>query len=430
MDGDQQYLTERDALERELDHLRVHPNGRKFLASVRLLAGDGINYDPPAKVDGQAKIAEVMGVDVRTVQRWEPRLEAAGLLTIERRPGRTSSYRLEMSRLFDRPGVPLATPEAKRPLRDAPGQKRLFDPSRGRREAKSPTAAPSWAMRLIVRLRKLLRLRPTTAEPPTPDTPDSLHANPRQLELEPPTVTSSTPDSCDGEPPTPATVEGATPDSLGPNPRQLAPRTHDTPDSLAPSMDPDPSPFKDPYICKSMERSPPDGLLETCASRDGPALPISTTAVIEPQSRWPVTLEPKQLDDPAVLEQLFPIAVAAGWMTDSQVDRLNFYALAHYCRRKQKGDRSKIRNVIGLFTSFLDGSYLAKSKWPRPWRERISSADEDWARQAASSLQQLQGAVPAEHESRSREAQAASRADEPELERDRQLDALKKLGRT
>lgn len=88
------------------------------------------------------------------------------------------------------------------------------------------------------------------------------------------------------------------------------------------------------------------------------------------------------LCEPLLLDACRRRLVAAGLYPDSEAEALNFFALARYTRRH------KATNPVGLFHSFLDGSYLDKRRPDKKlgrkltWRESISKDDEDWGREA------------------------------------------------
>lgn len=75
---------------------------------------------------------------------------------------------------------------------------------------------------------------------------------------------------------------------------------------------------------------------------------------------------PDDLRSPARLNQLHALALEAGWVTPCEADRLRFFASAAHARRVGT------RNPCGLFVATL-----RRKRW-----ERLTLADEEWARHA------------------------------------------------
>jgi hypothetical protein len=86
--------------------------------------------------------------------------------------------------------------------------------------------------------------------------------------------------------------------------------------------------------------------------------------------------ETRELHEPRLLVLRFREAVAAGVIHDTDLWRVRFFGLARYVRRY------RARNPIGLFTAFLNGSYLERAKEPGPWWDRLDIEEENWGREA------------------------------------------------
>ncbi|MGE4190724.1 MAG: hypothetical protein AB7G12_12610 [Thermoanaerobaculia bacterium] len=96
---------------------------------------------------------------------------------------------------------------------------------------------------------------------------------------------------------------------------------------------------------------------------------------------WGRRVETRELYEPRLLDRLFQRAVERGLFLNSGQARIAFFALAALTRRQKCG------NLVGLFTSYVDGSYLENAKPPKlTWQERISADDERWAREALRAL--------------------------------------------
>ena len=67
--------------------------------------------------------------------------------------------------------------------------------------------------------------------------------------------------------------------------------------------------------------------------------------------------------------------MAQGFCLEIDTARINFFALAHYCKRARN-----MSNKVGLFSSNIDRT--ARDKFGKRFEEKLSQADEDWARQA------------------------------------------------
>jgi hypothetical protein len=142
-----------------------------------------------------------------------------------------------------------------------------------------------------------------------------------------------------------------------------------------------------------------------------PSMPRSSTTRPGKPSFWGRSVAPRELHEPRLLLQLFRDVVSKGLFRQSEQDLLKFFALAHYTRRQ------KCRNLVGLFTSYLDGSYLERAKDKRPWNDRLAIKDEEWARWAIRQL--AAGGRPTNAEPVARERPAPPPAGEDDFEKNR-----------
>ena len=82
----------------------------------------------------------------------------------------------------------------------------------------------------------------------------------------------------------------------------------------------------------------------------------------------------RDLREPRLLELLWRIAVERKFFRQSEQEHRTFFALAHLAMRQ------KCRSYEGLFSSWVDDSYLdtLPANW-KTWMERLADEDDRWA---------------------------------------------------
>jgi hypothetical protein len=160
-----------------------------------------------------------------------------------------------------------------------------------------------------------------------------------------------------------------------------------------------------------------DGVNKTPAPNHHPRAPgIAPDGAGVLKIRWGRKIEARELlDPPAILPELFAVAVQAGVCRESDTDRLAFAALFAYCLRQRSS-----ANRFGLFTALLTGRHRDKFG-ATGWRGRPTEIDD---RQAEAWLQRIDrddndplperppaayAAAAADHEDRRDQEQTLSR---------------------
>lgn len=335
-----------DQLKALCERLPIRKTDRRIAYALAVLCSRAGAYAPEHGV-GQSEIASLAGVGVRTVQRHIKYLTRYGILSITRATGRANVYQFDLVMLFDAPAPthdiykrlkadpePVTGGESPRMV---PDPLPLFD-----REA---PAAPAMELPLFTRMARAaggflnrFTKRMNTAEAP-------------EAEVE----TAATSEE------TPAKTPAKFPPFHSPfhsNPPEIKISTSNFQIHGGGNLKND-SDFK--------QEPPP------------PAPPADPAAPGVRRIIWPRSIRIDDLKNPVEIQELYLVAVEQGFFLDMDIARLNFFALAHYCTRA-----ARVENKIGLFSSNVDRTI--KDRFNKPFEEKISQADEDWARMAIKNI--------------------------------------------
>lgn len=363
-----------DKLRALCDRLPLRKPDRQIAYALAVLCSRAGAY-APEHGKGQAEIAQLAGVGVRTVQRRIKYLARYGILNIQRENGRANVYQFDNVMLFDCPRPTFDIYQERRPAAPVPTDARpaevlpLFD-----QEDTTPAAAiegPTLLERITRAAGCLFSRMFQKGVDETAASPDPAPAEP------PPTAASPKENRRQsvGERNATAAISkktAATSAGSDPEPPPTAAKT-------AAIFPPFHSPFHKeppPEKQKSILHNPfhGDGILDS----DSDSGETVKNADLPPGQRkiiWGQEIKEKDLSHPGRLQELYQIAVAQGFCLEIDTARINFFALAHYCKRARN-----MSNKVGLFSSNIDRT--ARDKFGKRFEEKLSQADEDWARQA------------------------------------------------
>lgn len=355
----------------------------------------------PEHGKGQAEIARLAGCSVRTVQRRLKYLVNYEILTIRHENGRANVYQFDMLMLFDCPRPRFDVYQDRRPPKEPPRKSTpppadylpLFD------QQTTPPAAPAiegpTVLERITRAAGCLLsgLFRKGAEQ-TAATAVETAATSTGAETEPPPVT---------EKPTPPAADSTKNRRQSVGERNATAATFqkttaipaETP-AISAGSDPEPPPTaaKTPansalhihstfhnktHLKTSIIHTHGNGDGNLDFDSEGGQVGAGEAGTPPPPGvrkvSWGREVRERDLSDPLALQELYLVAVDQGFFLEIDTARLNFFALAHYCRRAKK-----VANKLGLFSSNVDRT--VRDKFNQPFEKKLSQADEEWARKA------------------------------------------------
>jgi len=349
------------------------PDKRIAYALAVLCAGTG-SYTPAHGV-GKNEIASLSGLKPRTIERRLKYLSRYGVLNIKRATGRPNIYAIDIIMVFDAPGLthdiykegskPDPTPEA---AQVAPDPLPLFDQPPAALAIEAHPRNECGKLHLIERAGRWL-LSKFTKRPYTAATVD------------------------------PAALVEPTPAKPTPPPTETPATISETPAKPAPSLtNPPPNPRQTPansalHIHTTKHRNPnhlKNYTLQKHVHVDlendfellevGPGDQETNPPPGIRKIRWGRSIRDEDLRNPVAIQELYLVAIDQGFILEgNEFGRLNLFALAHYCSRAKKST-----NKTGLFSSLLDRTI--KDKFNQPFEQKITQADEEWARLAIKHL--------------------------------------------
>lgn len=288
-----------DFIEEMIRKLPLARSEQELLATIYVLSKE--QADEPGVFCGSRKrIAGMMGVSVKTVQRLGWICEYYGALRIERGNGQESRYRLELMVIVDRPPVPADLDAFRRQTRSSrrsaveavPGQMRL-EPVDG---AIRRRGSLFQRIRLVM-MNVFGALRGRTGDT---EAPDRGHTQPDR-----------------GHP-------AAEPGTFSPEPGPLSPEPgtfsgEPGPLSGEPGTQPGTFPLKDK---RQQTRDPEIKIIEANTGS-----PPNDTGQKTDDRTFGFTIRAHHFSTPAGRWDLYTRAVAVGWITNSGSDRIAFFAL-------------------------------------------------------------------------------------------------------
>lgn len=363
-----------DQLQQFCDRLPLETTDKKLAYAMALLCGQS-NTDGPYKEVSQEEVAQLAGLGLRTVKRRLKYLSVYGILLVNRTTGRSNSFLFDLMMLIDAPPPTHDIYRSNKKDKKPQPQKDLVRPllesiqteEKANDSDQNGSSFIEWMTGSLSRLFKFTKR--TSTKEPVPD-PCQLQSDSCQINDEPVPISSV---------PVPTLVEPV------PLSAPIAP------DPCQNSVEPVPNPcqtransslnihIQDTYteeetlIKTSTLHKHVHGGLDSDLNSGEDGKPLET----EPPRKiiWRRDVRDSDLNNPVAVQELYEIAVEQGFFLELDTARLNFFGLANYVLRQKK-----VKNKVGLFSSNVDRT--VKDKFGQPFEQKLSQADEDWARKA------------------------------------------------